>query len=130
MKTLLLGLVVLPFFAIADGVKSSESTCVHNGEPLPVGESIWVVDPHLAKISADAMREKGYSEEAIAKEISRNDWVGYRLVCVKTFKASEGNDFKQAGDVLASTGVALVLNEYSDDFYQHVLKNVKPSTSF
>lgn len=130
MKTLLLGLLILPFFALADGVEDSKPTCMHDNKPLPVGESVWVVDPHLAKISADAMRKKGYSEEAIAKEISRNDWVGYRLVCVKTFEANDEKNSKQAGDVLAPTGVALVLNEYSDDFYQHVLDNVRPSISF
>jgi hypothetical protein len=130
MKNLLLALLILPYFALANIVKSIEPACVHGNKPLKVGESVWVVDPLLVKKTADIMHSKGYTEDVIAKEVSRNDWVGYRLICVRTFKASEGVDFKQPGDVLLSTGVALVLNEYSDDFYQFVLENNSPSTSF
>lgn len=118
MKLKLSLLLFLPFFVFAN---NHNSACEHNGETIPVGESIWVLDPILVERATTTMREKGYSQEQIDKRISRDDWVGYRLVCVNTYKENKGTLPK---DILEQTGVALILNEYSRDFYTHI-KNAK-----
>ena len=130
MKKLFLLIGLFPLLTLANPDNSPAPHCMHDGKPLPVGESVWVVDPHLVKLTEDAMRKKGYSQEAIKKEVARNDWVGFRLVCVQTFKASAQSEYAQPGDVIAAPGVALVLNEYSDDFYRHVKESATASSPF
>ncbi len=123
MKTFFTLLAVLPCLALANSENHPPLPCMHDNKPLLVGDSVWVVDPQLVKRTADNLRERGFSEDAIDKEISRNDWVGFRLVCVKTFKANGSAASSQPGDILTETGVALVLNEYSKDFYQHIVES-------
>ena len=114
MKLILSLLLLLPCLVFAN---NHTNVCEHNGSTIPVGESIWVLDPILVKRVTVSMLEKGHSQDQIDREISRNDWVGYRLLCVNTYMENKNNSSE---DILEQTGTALVLNEYSRDFYNHI----------
>lgn len=122
MKKSFLALLLTSFFSSAD---VTQDTCMHAGQSLAVGESVWILDPVLVERASLSMKEHGYSQEQINKEITRNDWVGYRLECVSTFQYVTPEPSDSVGEILQPTGVALVLNRYSRDFYAQLIEEVR-----
>lgn len=117
----LLGLLLL----IVSVMVNAADTCEYQGKMLAVGESVWVLDPVLVERYKLSRSLKGITPSNINDEIRKHDWLGYRIVCVNTIAAGTQTDI--AGSIIETAGVALVLNEYSKDFYESVLTNSKTS---
>ncbi|MBB1333968.1 hypothetical protein [Pseudoalteromonas sp. SR41-6] len=62
--------------------------CLFNGEKVAVGDSVWVVIPEYVKELTAKLKSKGYSQEAIDKEIRHSDHTGYRLYCKRAYDIS------------------------------------------
>lgn len=117
----LLGLML---FIVSELVIAAD-TCEYHDTKLAVGESVWVLDPVLVERYTQSRSLKGVSPSDIKDEVSKHDWLGYRIVCVYTITPGALTD--TAGSIIRQNGVALVLNKYSQDFYESVLAYKKTS---
>ncbi|MAI36464.1 hypothetical protein [Alteromonas sp.] len=100
----------------------AQGPCQFEDTALNVGESIWVLDPALVAAYRKEQSAKGRNADEIERGIRHHDWLGYRLKCVSTYVPgkSEGGP----SEIIQTGGVALVLNEYSDDYYESVQKSL------
>jgi hypothetical protein len=99
--------------------------CDINGTNVKVNDSIWVLDPNIVKDITSAMKKENKSDDEIALEIKRSDWAGFRLECIETFKLNTNPDERVFGDIVQKTGVAVVLGEYSRDYYKDVKQRIE-----
>ena len=114
--------LVLVVSMLVHGAVKAQDTCQFEDKALNIGESIWVLDPALVASYRKEQSEKGRTAEEIARGIKHHDWLGYRLKCVNTFVPgkSDGNP----SEIIQASGVALILNEYSDDYYESIQESL------
>ncbi|WP_232372047.1 hypothetical protein [Salinimonas iocasae] len=87
--------------AHANGDDSQRLQCLVNNEMLSVGESRWIADPTLKEMGAG------------------RDWAGFRVVCRQTVKVIPSTG--KAGSVIKKGEPVLMMTEFSEDYFQHVV---------
>ena len=75
--------------------------CLVKNEKLSVGESRWIADPTLKAMGAG------------------RDWAGFRVVCRQTVKVISSTG--KAGSVIKKGEPVLMMTEFSEDYFQHVV---------
>lgn len=101
-------LLIIPFFLFVSSYSSANnehSGCMVADEVLPIGESRFIIDPAIN-----------------TAEFGR-DWRGYLVECRSEIVVQPGNG--KLGSVVKKTKPVLVLSDVSEEFYEHLLLNVK-----
>tara|TARA_B100001059_G_scaffold235734_1_gene282540 strand:- start:6195 stop:6539 length:345 start_codon:yes stop_codon:yes gene_type:complete len=90
-----------------------EEHCLFNDKQVKVGESVWVEIPEYVENISTQMKEDGYSQEEIDREIKYSDHTGHRLYCTQAYSFVEPGG-KNVGEMLKITSYVMVdLNPYS-----------------
>ncbi len=110
----LLVLLISSLHALADSPQ-----CQHQGQMLDIGQSVYVFDPVIVNQRKAHLQKTGKSDTEIKALIETGDWLGYRLVCQATYEINPNPNLANEGDILIPTGVALVLTEISQYYYQN-----------
>lgn len=114
--------VIVMFFAFTANASTATEACSFNGQSILEGDTVYVEDPTLIKQAKDYYLSNGYSDEQASKHAASSDWVGFVLVCQRTFTFNESivEKASKPTEMLSYGPLKLVLIDHQVEWFSRL----------